>query len=109
MERMVGYKLFKIRKDGSLGPLFINASQRIEIGIEYPAEDRPRNGFAHRPGWHICHSPEGAPHIKQTGKLGESRVWAKVEFTLQEVVERPESQGGTWYLGSSMKVLEVLQ
>ena len=109
MKRMIGYKLFKRRKDGSLGPLFINASQRIEVGVEYLAEDRPTKGFAHRPGWHICHSMDGAPHLKQDGKLGESRVWAKVEFILQEVVERPAAQGGTWYLGSSMKVLEVMQ
>ena len=109
MQRMVGYKLFKLRKDGSIGPLFINARQRIEVGVEYQAEDRPTKGFAHRPGWHICTSMDGAPHLKQDGKLGESRVWAKVEFTLQEVVERPTAQGGTWYLGSSMKVLEVMQ
>jgi len=104
MKRMIGYKLFKLRKDGSIGPLFINARQRIEVGVEYQAGDHPTKGFAHRPGWHICHSVDGAPHLK----LMSNRVWCKVEFTLQQVVERPAAQGGTWYLGSSMKVLEVL-
>jgi hypothetical protein len=36
-------------------------------------------------------------------------VWAKVEFTLMEILERPETQGGTWYLGSTLKVLELME
>ena len=30
---MIAYKLLKRRRDGTLGPLFINASQRIPIGV----------------------------------------------------------------------------
>ena len=34
-------------------------------------------------------------------------VWAKVEFEPMDVIKRPKSQGGTWYLGSAIKILEV--
>jgi len=98
---MIGYKLFKQRKDGSIGPLFINARQRIEIGVEYPYEAHERKGFAFRPGWHICSKPF-APHLSK-----KNRVWAKVEFSLMDTIKRPESQGGIWYLGKTIKVLEI--
>lgn len=97
---MIGYKLFRKRKDGTLGPLFINRRQRIEIGKTYPHEAHATKGFAFRPGWHIC-SKKTAPHLKKEG-----RVWAKVEFEPMETIFRPVSQGGIWFLGSSMKVLE---
>ena len=98
---MIGYKLFRKRKDGSYGPLFINRRLKLQPGVEYAAEDHPTKGFAHRPGWHIC-SEMSAPHLRQTG----DRVWCKVAFTMQSRVQRPLSQGGTWYLGSSMRILE---
>jgi hypothetical protein len=99
---MIGYKLLKIRKDGSLGPLFINARQRIEIGVCYSYEDHPTKGYKHRPGWHICSQPF-APHLSTKG-----RVWAEVEFDLMDTMIRPEHQGGVWYLGETMKVLRIL-
>lgn len=102
---MIGYKLFTKRKDGSYGPLFINRSQRLEVGVKYQMEDHPTMGFARRPGWHICKDVNGAPHIKKDAK-GTNRVWCKVEFELLEEVHRPESQGGLWYLGESMKIIE---
>jgi hypothetical protein len=100
---MIGYKLFHIRKDGSLGPLFINRRQRIEPGVVYPYEDHPTKGYAHRPGWHICSEPI-APHLKTNTP---DRVWRKVEFELLDLIERPASQGGIWYLGSTMMVLSI--
>jgi hypothetical protein len=51
------YKLFKVRSNGTIGPLFINARQVIEPGVWLPAEDHPTNGFAHRPGWHATLRP----------------------------------------------------
>ena len=99
----IGYKQFKQRKDGSLGPLFINAKQRIEVGVDYPYEKHFKKGFAFRPGWHICSKPI-APHLSK-----KNRVWAKVTFTHMETLKRPKTQGGIWYLGSSMKVLEILE
>lgn len=98
---MIGYKLFTQRKDGSLGPLFINKKQRIIPGETYLAEEHLTKGFSFRPGWHICSSPN-APHLKESG-----RIWCKVEFEHRETLKRPENQGGVWYLGSSIKVIEV--
>lgn len=97
---MVGYKLFRKRKDGTYGPLFINTRQRLEPGVTYEAEDHPTKGYAHRPGWHIC-SEQSAPHLSKNG-----RVWCKVEFDHRATIERPKSQGGVWYLGNSMMILE---
>jgi hypothetical protein len=47
---MIGYKLFRKRKDGTYGPLFINRSQKILQGETYHAEDHPTKGYAYRPG-----------------------------------------------------------
>ena len=99
---MIGYKLFRLRTDGSLGPLFINKSQRLQIGVRYVAEDHPTKGYAHRPGWHICHSPS-APHLSKKG-----RVWAKVRFSEYISHVRPISQGGLWYTANYLTVLEIL-
>lgn len=99
---MIAYKLFKQRKDGSLGPLFINRRQRLEIGVAYDAEDHKTKGYAHRPGWHCCLVPV-APHLGT-----KDRVWARVEITDYEFHKRPTTQGGTWALAETMTILEVL-
>ena len=101
---MIGYKLFRKRKDGTLGPLFINRKQRLVPGEWYPAFAYRTPGYAYRPGWHIC-SKKDAPHLRQGG----DRVWAKVEFDIMDTIVRPTSQGGTWYLGSWMKIIEVYE
>ena len=98
-----GYKLFRKRKDGSFAPLFINRKLRLSIGTVYPYEDHPTKGFAHRPGWHVC-SKQDAPHLRQGG----DRVWCRVEFEPMAEIKRPASQGGTWYLGSSLRIVEEL-
>lgn len=95
-----GYKLFKLRSDGSLGPLFINRTKVIEPGIWYPAESHPTKGYAYRPYWHICSQPH-APHLSKRG-----RVWRQVRFVLKEEFQRPAHQGGVWYLASWMMLLE---
>lgn len=97
---MIAYKLFKTRKDGSIGPLFINASLRIPIGKWLPAEEHPTKGFAFRPGWHCTHAPY-APHLSERG-----RRWYRVEIRGAVEHQRPESQGGLWYTAEKMKVLE---
>lgn len=100
---MKAYKLFRLRKDGTLGPLFINARLRVPVGEWMPAEDHPTKGFAHRPGWHATLEPV-APHLSEKG-----RVWCEV--TLGGTVrrfERPESQGGTWVLADALRVDRVL-
>ncbi len=85
---MKAYKLVRLRKDGSLGSLFINRKDRLSIGEWREAEDYPTKGYAHRPGWHCCFKPE-APHLSE-----RDRVWVEVEVDDYKVFKRPESQGG---------------
>jgi hypothetical protein len=99
---MIGYKLFRKRKDNTYGPLFINRPLKLEIGKFYKSESHPTKGFALRPGWHICSTPN-APHLSK-----KNRVWCVVEFTHKETIIRPKSQGGIWYLGSRMKIIKEL-
>ena len=96
---MIAYKLMRVRKDGSLGPLFINKSQRIEVGKRYIAEQHDTPGFKSRFGWHCCARPY-APHLSK-----RDRVWAKVSISVIANHIRPESQGGVWYTARSMRVL----
>lgn len=99
---MIGYKLFRLRADGTIGPLFINRRQVLSVGRWYAAEAHPTKGYAYRPGWHILSQPS-APHLSKRG-----RVWAKVEFKNGRPFRRPESQGGLWYLAEQMMVKEIL-
>jgi len=99
---MIGYKLFKLRKNGTIGPLFINSRQIIPIGTWLQAEDHPTKGFAHRPGWHTSIEPI-APHLSPKG-----RIWAKVEIEDVKEWKRPRRQGGMWYIAQRMKVLELM-
>jgi hypothetical protein len=99
---MIGYKLFRVRKDGSIGSLFINRRKRLEIGKQYKSENHPTVGFAPRPGWHICARPM-APHLSM-----RDRRWFVVQFGDGGWVrqyERPAIQGGLWYTAQYMTVL----
>jgi len=98
----IGYKLFRKRRDGTLGPLFINKRQVIVPGVTYAAEDHPTKGYAHRPGWHLAKRPH-APHLTL-----RNRVWCMVEYTNGREYPRPESQGGCWILARTMRVLAIL-
>lgn len=97
---MIGYKLFRKRKDGSYGPLFINRKLRIEPSVWYEMEDHPTKGYAHRPGWHVCKKPI-APHLKLT----KDRVWCVVECHEFSTIKRPEAQGGEWVLASDLRII----
>jgi hypothetical protein len=98
------YKLFRVRKDGSLGPLFIGARQRIPFGEWLEAEDIPTKGFAHRPGWHCGARPE-AQHLTEKG-----RVWAECEIPEGGYYpfKRPANQGGEWLIADAIKVNRIL-
>jgi hypothetical protein len=95
----IGYKLFRVRKDGTIGPLFINARLRVPVGEWMPAEDHPTKGFAHRPGWHAAATPH-APHLSPRG-----RAWFRVALRGVRRYARPESQGGTWLLADELMVI----
>lgn len=101
---MRAFKLFRLLKDGSIAPLFINKKQRLEEGVWYQAENHPTKGFAVRAGWHCCLKPV-APHLSMELKSGEKRIWVEVEVEGCETYERPEVQGGAWILANRMKVI----
>ena len=95
----LGYKLFRKRKDGTYGPLFINKKLKLVPHVDYQAECVPTKGFAVRPGWHICHS-KSAPHLSK-----KNRVWCVVAFYSYEEHHRPQCQGGLWYTANVMRIL----
>ncbi len=99
---MTGWKLFRLRKDGTLGPLFINARLRVPAGVWLKAEAHRTVGFAYRPGWHVC-SEMNAPHLSKRG-----RVWARVSIKGVTRHQRPASQGGLWYTAKWLRIEGVI-
>ena len=93
------FKLFRIRKDGTLGPLFINRRQRIPLNKRLRAEPHQTRGYAYRPGWHVCSKPV-APHLSKKG-----RRWYMVKISGYTEHRRPESQGGLWFTAKTMTVV----
>ena len=99
---MLAYKLLRMRKNGTLGPLFINARQVIPIGIWLKAGKYRTKNYAYRPGWHTTSKPE-APHLSMKG-----RIWAEVSIGIFTPYRRPPSQGGVWFIAQYMKVNKLL-
>lgn len=102
---MKAYKLFRLLKDGSIAPLFINQKMRLKEGVWYQAENHPTKGFAERMGWHCCLTPL-APHLSMKPKGGCERIWVEVEVEDYTMYDRPESQGGSWVLANRLKVIK---
>jgi hypothetical protein len=100
---IVAYKLFHVRRDGSLGPLFINKTQRVEVGVKYHAENHPTTGYKFRPGWHCCEKPI-APHLHKKG-----RAWYMVKIDDYVAYTRPKTQGGRWFVAQYMTVMTPLR
>ena len=96
------YKLMRLRRDGSLGSLFINAKAIIPVGQWLQAFSYPTTGFAVRPGWHVTRQPI-APHLSMKG-----RVWVRAMVRGISEFKRPECQGGVWLLAEWMEVREIL-
>lgn len=105
---MKAWKLLRLRKDGTLGPLFVGRSQVIPVGARCQARhDLPHPGLAHRPGFH-CTLARSAPHIKLRLKNGERRVWCRVTVLgITGTYKRPECQGGTWITADRMRIDRV--
>ena len=99
MTTMLAFKLMRLRKDGTLGPLFINARLRVPFNKWLTAKCHPTPGYAVRPGWHCCAEPI-APHLTTKG-----RVWTVILIRNWTEHHRPEHQGGLWYTAKQMKVL----
>jgi len=96
---MIAYKLFRKRKDGSLGSLLIGRTDVIPIRKWLKAKNIPTKGFSVRSGWHACMYPK-APHLSKSG-----RVWCRVKLHQFQEYPRPFSQGGMWLIAQRMKVL----
>lgn len=102
---MRAYKIFRIRKDGSIGTLFIDKRARLEIGQWYRAKDLPTKGFAHRPGWHSC-SSLSAPILENTRTARrENRWWFEVEIKEATPNPRPLKQGGMCYISPWIRIV----
>jgi hypothetical protein len=96
------YKLLRVRKDGTLGSLFIDRRAVLPVGKWLPAKRRPTAGFKVREGWHALPSAY-APHL---GRRWERR-WFKVQLAGKITrVQRPLRQGGEWLLAERMRILE---
>ena len=100
---MKAYKLFRQRKNGSLGSLFINKRQVLKIGEWYQAESHETKGYKFRPFWHSLPQPK-ANHLSE-----KNRIWYEIEIDQYKIIERPESQGGTWYLSEKVRILQPAQ
>lgn len=96
---MLCYKLLRLRKNGTLGSLFIDRKGIIPTGVWLKAKAVRTRGYAFRPGWHCCAEPL-APHLSKKG-----RVWCVVDIRDYSEVKRPQSQGGLWYLADRMKLI----
>ena len=97
---MNGYKLLRLRKNGTLGSLFINRRAVLPLGIWLPAEGHPTKGYKFRPFWHCLSVPE-SPHLTEKG-----RAWYRVKMQEVTKMHRPESQGGVWYLAKRILIKE---
>ena len=99
---MIAYKLVRLLKNGEMTPLFINKKLRLPFNEWLHAESHPTKGFALRPYYH-CTSQPVAPHLSEKG-----RVWVKLEMGDYIEFQRPNNQGGMWYLANKVKFLEII-
>jgi hypothetical protein len=99
---IIAYKLFRVMKDGTISSLFINKKERYPLNVWLDFKDIPTKGFKQRPGWHSMAFPH-APHLSEKG-----RKWFKVEIENIVVEQRPESQGGRWFLSKRLKIIEKI-
>ena len=98
-----GWKLFEMRDDQKLFPLFINKKEETPMNEWVMAEIIGHHpGFAHRPGWHLGATMPSAPWLmsadgtykSQRGKRFK-RVWCEVEYVAdidytEEVLKLPK-------------------
>jgi len=99
---LTAYKLFKKRKDGSLGSLFVNARQKLIRGEWHQARNYHPKNLKERPGWHCLLKPF-APHLSE-----KNRVWCLVEIKDVSELSRPKSQGGKWLLANHLRIIKEL-
>lgn len=99
---MIAYKLCRQKKNGDITPLFINKTKSLPFNEWLDAECHPTKGFAVRPFWH-CTSNPIAPHLSTKG-----RVWVEIEMEDYQEFQRPENQGGLWFLSKKIKLIKTI-
>lgn len=99
----IAYKLCRIKKNGQITSLFINKTENLIFNKWLKAKCYPTKGFKIRPFWH-CTSNPIAPHLSI-----KNRVWIKVQMKNFKKFQRPENQGGLWFLAEHIKLLEIIQ
>lgn len=138
MKTSVGYKLFEMKNDGKLFPLFIGKKKETPVNEWVPAEIiMEHKGFSHRPGWHLGATMPSAPWLmgadgtykSQRGKTFK-RVWCEVEYVTDidytDVVEQlpkkcftdrlpgggfykfRESGDRLWVIADRIKIIRIL-
>lgn len=91
-----------VRKDGSIGSLFINRRERLKMNVWMKSGTYPKKGFKVRSGWHSTEKPI-APHLSLRG-----RSWFKVKIENYTTILRPASQGNKWFLSKKIKILKKI-
>jgi hypothetical protein len=138
MKIKTGYKLFEMREDGKLFPLFIGKNEETKMNEWVMAEIIDYHpGFAHRPGWHLGAELPAAPWLMSADGIYKSqrgkrfkRVWCEVEYVADvdytaEVVNLPkkcfvdklpdggfynfrESGNRLWVIADRIRVTKIL-
>ena len=133
-----GYKLFEMKDDGKLFPLFIGKKQETPMNEWVIAEIvMEHRGFAHRPGWHIGATMPSAPWLMSADGIYKSqrgkrfkRVWCEVEYVAdvdytEDVLKLPkkcftdrlpdggfynfrESGDRLWIIADRIKITKIL-
>ena len=101
---MTAYKMMRMRKGGTLGSLYIDPATVRPIGKWLTAEPHFKKGYKYRPGFHCLPQPV-APHLK----LKDDRVWVEVDIDSYTIFDRPEHQGGEWFLANRMKINRIME
>lgn len=133
-----GWKLFEMRDDQKLFPLFINKKEETPMNEWVMAEIVDYHpSFAHRPGWHIGTGVPSAAWLMSADGIYKSqrgkrfkRVWCEVEYVAdidytEEVLKLPkkcftdrlpdggfynfrESGNRLWIIADRIRVTRVL-
>lgn len=109
-----GYKLFRMKKDGRLYPLFVLADKptpmfqwlEAEAGVLVGKKVKSKIGLlSYRPGWHLCDIPE-ATHLSMT----PNRVWAECEYEEHGSYRFKTNprMNGEWIIAKRIRVMQVL-
>ena len=100
MSRVIfAFKLFRIRKEGSIGSLFVEPTARHPIGTWIPAKAHSHKKLKFRKGWHALIHPN-APHLSK-----KNRAWYIVMVDNYEVIDRPKNHGGKWVIAQKLNII----